>query len=256
MTLKSTISALFKIAAAKKVSKTDKSKQAFVLSSNQVSVFQAAGISHSTKTPADTIKIIVLGDPDRTSVNATYYHSMREGSKRPPEPRIGTQIISSWLVEGDELLLATDGIEVYAMKLNKNEYAGKPTGVIKREVISSLSDDFVVSRAKLAPRKSRKTKYKTEVYTRDPYIIEAAKRRAAGMCEMLGCTYIAFLNENKKPYLEGHHVKPLSEGGDDAIDNVAALCPRCHREQHHAIDKLDKRKILQNELDKIIRESK
>jgi predicted HNH restriction endonuclease len=35
------------------------------------------------------------------------------------------------------------------------------------------------------------------------------------------------------PYCEIHHVVPLSEGGEDRIENVACLCPSHHREVHH-----------------------
>jgi len=30
-----------------------------------------------------------------------------------------------------------------------------------------------------------------------------------------------------------HHITPVSEGGDNSIDNVEALCPNCHSEIHH-----------------------
>ena len=128
-----------------------------------------------------------------------------------------------------------------------------PENIVKASVISELSDDIVFKRAKAAPKISRKTKSTTEVYYRDPYVIECAKRRANGKCEMPGCTYKAFITENGKLYLEGHHVKPLAEGGRDAISNVVALCPLCHREQHFSKDKFGKRKLLLNQLKKKIK---
>ena len=30
-----------------------------------------------------------------------------------------------------------------------------------------------------------------------------------------------------------HHIKPISEGGDDRYDNLMALCDKCHNEIHH-----------------------
>jgi 5-methylcytosine-specific restriction endonuclease McrA len=45
-----------------------------------------------------------------------------------------------------------------------------------------------------------------------------------------------------------YHVIPLAEGGDDAVANVAALCPICHREQHYSRDKLYKRELLKDAL--------
>ena len=70
---------------------------------------------------------------------------------------------------------------------------------------------------------------------------------------MPGCSYQPFITDSGAPYLEGHHVKPLSEKGEDSIDNVAALCPLCHREQHYARDRLDKRKILAQYLNKVLK---
>jgi predicted HNH restriction endonuclease len=34
------------------------------------------------------------------------------------------------------------------------------------------------------------------------------------------------------PYTEVHHIEPLSEGGEDVLENVACLCPAHHREVH------------------------
>ncbi|WP_415874108.1 HNH endonuclease [Domibacillus aminovorans] len=36
---------------------------------------------------------------------------------------------------------------------------------------------------------------------------------------------------NGTPYLEVHHVIPLSKGGDDTVVNAQSLCPNCHRMQ-------------------------
>lgn len=32
----------------------------------------------------------------------------------------------------------------------------------------------------------------------------------------------------QQPFVEVHHIKPQSEGGDDSMDNAAPLCSRCH----------------------------
>ena len=37
--------------------------------------------------------------------------------------------------------------------------------------------------------------------------------------------------------METHHIVPLSEGGSDGDDNVAALCPNHHREAHYGVDR-------------------
>jgi 5-methylcytosine-specific restriction endonuclease McrA len=54
---------------------------------------------------------------------------------------------------------------------------------------------------------------------------------ASGKCAL--CANPApFITRHGDPYLEVHHVRPLAEGGPDTVDNVAALCPNCHRRAH------------------------
>lgn len=69
------------------------------------------------------------------------------------------------------------------------------------------------------------------VYARDPDVVVYALRRARGRCEL--CTQPApFTDRDGQPFLEVHHIVHLARGGADAIDNVAALCPNCHRCVH------------------------
>jgi 5-methylcytosine-specific restriction protein A len=71
----------------------------------------------------------------------------------------------------------------------------------------------------------------SEVFDDDQIVSEYAKRRADGICQL--CNLPApFKNRNGDPYLEIHHIVPLAEGGQDIIENVAALCPNCHRKMH------------------------
>lgn len=71
----------------------------------------------------------------------------------------------------------------------------------------------------------------TKVFLRDFGVVEAARQRAAGRCEH--CKNVApFLTGAGLPYLEVHHVIPLSQDGADRLENVLALCPNCHRKAH------------------------
>ncbi len=55
--------------------------------------------------------------------------------------------------------------------------------------------------------------------------------RANGICEK--CNKPApFETLNKQPYLEVHHILKLADDGPDLPQNVAAICPNCHREAH------------------------
>ena len=67
----------------------------------------------------------------------------------------------------------------------------------------------------------------------DPYVAEYVKRRAKGSCEL--CKKSApFLDPKGNPFLEMHHIVPLTAGGEDSIENTVALCPNCHRKMHVA----------------------
>lgn len=67
-------------------------------------------------------------------------------------------------------------------------------------------------------------------YSRSPEVRKRALLRAAGRCEW--CGERGFYTHDDRLYLETHHIEPLSEGGEDAELNVAALCANHHREAH------------------------
>lgn len=87
-------------------------------------------------------------------------------------------------------------------------------------------------------KKPKKKKVSTTGYERNPYVVEYAKRRASGKCQL--CLEKApFNNVIGKPYLEAHHIIWLSKGGSDSISNTVALCPNCHRKMHILNEKQD-----------------
>ncbi len=115
----------------------------------------------------------------------------------------------------------------------------------------SLPDERLFKIAKMyetdSPKK-RKVK-ETEQFVRNPYIAEATKRRANGICQL--CRKAApFTRSDGNPYLESHHIIWLSDGGSDSLNNTVALCPNCHRKMHIINDKKDIIK-LQNSNKKI-----
>lgn len=70
-------------------------------------------------------------------------------------------------------------------------------------------------------------------FSRNPYIVEYAKRIANGICQ--DCKQPApFVNRlTNEPFLETHHITPLAQGGLDTIENTIAICPNCHRKRHY-----------------------
>ena len=72
----------------------------------------------------------------------------------------------------------------------------------------------------------------TTLRKRNPYLPAIAKKRANGICQL--CQKAApFVDEKGNPYLEAHHIVPLSANGPDCLENMVALCPNCHRMVHH-----------------------
>lgn len=68
---------------------------------------------------------------------------------------------------------------------------------------------------------------------RDPAVKAWVLEFANGRCEL--CEQKApFKDDDNRPFLELHHVRPLGDGGPDTITNAVALCPNCHRACHLA----------------------
>ena len=71
--------------------------------------------------------------------------------------------------------------------------------------------------------------------------------RAKGKCE--SCNSPAPFETPDGPYLEGHHIERLADGGADSVDNVIALCPNCHRKAHYSIQSNNFKVELKKNLD-------
>jgi 5-methylcytosine-specific restriction endonuclease McrA len=98
--------------------------------------------------------------------------------------------------------------------------------------VIKLSDSELERRIKIEIDIPQKINVISAQYVRNPYISEYVKRKSNGICQ--DCKQPApFVNRRTgEPYLETHHLIPLSEGGKDTLDNVIALCPNCHRKRH------------------------
>ena len=96
---------------------------------------------------------------------------------------------------------------------------------------AALPLDLLQKRAEQAPAIARKVDVLSATYIRNPEVSNYAKRRANGICDLCG-TAAPFSKPTGEPYLESHHVKWISNGGEDSINNVVALCPNCHRKMH------------------------
>jgi 5-methylcytosine-specific restriction endonuclease McrA len=79
------------------------------------------------------------------------------------------------------------------------------------------------------------SKSETQIRKRSVLIRTYALERSRGVCE--GCFQPApFSTKNSMPYIEVHHLTPVSQGGADHPMNVAAVCPNCHRRTEKSED--------------------
>ena len=87
-------------------------------------------------------------------------------------------------------------------------------------------------------------------YPRDPEVVAWVLARAHGRCELCGAS-APFERMSGEPFLEVHHVRPLSDGGSDTVTNASGLCPNCHRRCHHSHDRREATSELIRRIDEL-----
>lgn len=111
---------------------------------------------------------------------------------------------------------------------------------------SSLSLDELIKKISGKKIENKSVIVETKQYYRDPDICSFALKRAQGRCECCG-EEAPFKRYDGRPYLETHHLTPLSVGGSDSMYNVCGVCANCHRELHFGVNReILKKKILKN----------
>jgi 5-methylcytosine-specific restriction enzyme A len=86
------------------------------------------------------------------------------------------------------------------------------------------------------PVPSKTGTYKREKRSRN--VAHGAFKKASYKCE-INPKHSTFLLENGFPYIEAHHLVPLSKQSElgvnlDVPENIVALCPNCHRTIHYS----------------------
>lgn len=236
---------LFDEFSTKVVSRTDKAKGAYVVTADQKAIIAAAGIAPTDGPSERTLTIGVLGTSSgRLSVS--YYNSLREGAGRTPETRMGREIVA-WIDVGDYLTIGRIGNELFFAK-EKPKAPEPAIADLARQLVRTIDPAKILAKAKLRRGPPKRRDRLIHDFVRDPYVVAAALARAQGRCEMPECKSLLFIRDDDRPYLEVHHIEPLGEEGDDTIENVAALCPSCHRELHFGKLRSRKRTILSAEI--------
>lgn len=87
-------------------------------------------------------------------------------------------------------------------------------------------------RLRSAPKRSPYITRLVKLYPRNPDVVAETLFNANGICGSCQKNAPFHRDSDGSPYLEVHHKIPLSEGGDDTVENAIALCPTCHRSKH------------------------
>jgi len=98
--------------------------------------------------------------------------------------------------------------------------------------IRKLTPEQIEDKIKSWPRKPELVERLAVAFERNPYVVAAVLNRAGNRCESCGKLAPFIRKSDGSPYLEVHHKKFLSEGGEDTVKNAIALCPNCHRKCH------------------------
>jgi 5-methylcytosine-specific restriction protein A len=128
-----------------------------------------------------------------------------------------------------------------AIPVNNQEF--HYSQVIRERKAKKLTDEELTTKAQKAPKRAGERTVTGTQYERDPYVSMLTKRKAKGICELCNCE-APFVDSKGQPYLETHHIKWLSEGGEDTIENTVALCPNCHRKMHVLNQQSDREKLI------------
>lgn len=87
------------------------------------------------------------------------------------------------------------------------------------------------------------------LYERSAAVRDYVLKRANGQCEV--CHEPApFFTTDRRPFLEVHHTRRLSDGGLDHPRFVVAACPNCHRRLHFGADGAEANRVLMDALEK------
>jgi hypothetical protein len=102
----------------------------------------------------------------------------------------------------------------------------------KRLAGKSIEDLMALYRKRPKNVKPLRRSQSVAAYDRDPMVVALRKKLAVSRCEVDGCTSLIFENDAGDLFVEVHHIIPLSQGGEDILENTVALCPTHHRYLH------------------------
>lgn len=157
---------------------------------------------------------------------------------------MGLDFITSWLDEGDQVVIGSIGNELFAAKIvDQTLPVLQIAETVARRADTKTKQALINQAKKVSGKPVRKVVSRND-FVRNPTVVMGAIARSDGKCEMPGCAMPLFERDDDSSYLEVHHITPLAENGEDTLLNAAALCPRCHRELHFGKKRMSMRAVL------------
>jgi len=221
----------------KTVSATDINKSAYVPNIAQKRIFESFNINPIDRRDDIVIKELFTG----RELTMSYYATLRVGADRSPEPRMGLMDLISYLSVGDEILFTKDNENIFIYNLSN---LIDDDTVNEENLYTQIDIGLLRERATNINARPTRVEQTISVFPRNSVLKAYVKVRSNYSCEMPGCDYTGFSKTDGSQYIEVHHVIPLSEGGEDNVNNTVALCPNCHRKLHYAGNKEELRQIL------------
>lgn len=153
----------------------------------------------------------------------------------------GTVCTLNGIYENVEYVVEDDGSKWFRLKkinsidadvpMTKEEYDNELNKKVEEAEKSSEGKES----KEIGNKNPKKVKTLVNEFERDPEVIVEVLKRADGVCEECNENAPFRRKSDGTPYLEVHHEKPLSEDGEDTVDNAVALCPNCHAEAHYGV---------------------
>jgi predicted HNH restriction endonuclease len=149
----------------------------------------------------------------------------------------------------DVIKLSLEGKELIRISNNQIITKNNDLNVLNSESANELFEDNL-------ELKNETIEKKISTIKRYQKIVEDIKLKYDSKCQISDCQH-TFKKENGENYSEGHHLKPLSQGGSQNESNLVILCANHHRMFHYASieikERIDNtRKIILNNQEKVI----
>lgn len=174
------------------------------------------------------------GNPDVASVEVHFeeYEALRhcQGIKLPKKLKY-----DDWWIDDK----TENGRIVYADKDEASEDKNTHEEIIKRlkEMERLIGQDLRTALCRQLPDREQTVISETVAFRRNPALAKTAIKKADYQCEY-DAGHQSFIASNGKPYMEAHHLIPLSKQNDfekslNQVGNIVCLCPNCHKEIHY-----------------------